>query len=85
MAQLLVIDTSTMGVTAYDGKTLIDQAVIGIDSETTPEGLKEVLEDFRSTSSIQSKQSRDQAEHNRKVLNERFQYADKEVKSWTGS
>lgn len=62
MTQLLVIDTNTLEAKAFDGRILIDKAKLDIDKDTTPEGLIEVLEDFRMVSTVQLRDARRQME-----------------------
>jgi hypothetical protein len=56
MTQLLVIDTKTMNAKAFDGRVFIQEAHLGIDEDTTTEGVIEVLEDLRMMSTVHLKE-----------------------------
>lgn len=78
MTQLLVINTQTMEAKAFDGRVFIDKAKLDIDEDTTKEGLIEVLEDFRMTSTVAFKEARRQMDLMELQIRESIRYVPKE-------
>lgn len=75
MTKLAVIDCKTLRIKGYDGKVEVSEAKIDIDADTTREGLREVINDFRLSSNAEAMIAN-------RILNERHAYAAKEFPSW---
>lgn len=76
---LLLVNCETLKVQGFDGRIPTAKAEIDIDEDTTSEGLRRVLEDFRQTCSVANMEY----ELCVKTLNESFAYAEQEVASWS--
>lgn len=81
--QFLVIDTKSLLVSSFDGRTplRVAQAALGDDDEIND--FKQMLENFRTSTTKESKAAEVQAEHVRQTLALRYAYADMEVANWS--